>query len=116
MGESIDNRFTYTKGGTPLPFPGEHWSEGSENDGSAGIEFSVPAGAVTAQIFSSVAAFWGCVAEASLDISGAGFNAGGIPAGGYSPTFNVEGKSKVSVKAADGNLGVVTITWGGRNS
>lgn len=114
-GESIDNRFTFSKGGTPLAFPGEHWSEGSESDGSAGREFDVPADAVTAQFFSSVAAFCGPVAEASLDIAGAGFNAMGVPAGGYSLPMNVEGKSKVSIKAVSGNLAVVTVTWGGRS-
>lgn len=114
MGESNDDRFLFSKGGTPRDFPAEHWSEGSENDGSAGIEFTVPAGAVTAQFFSSVAAFCGAVEESALDISGAGFNAMGVPAGGYSLPMSVVGKSKVSIKAVSGNLAVVTVTWGGK--
>lgn len=116
MPEQDDDRFLFTKGGSPASFEREHWSEGSENDGSAGIEWDVPAGALTAQIFSSVAAFGGVVAEASLDIAGEGFNAFGIPAGGYSIKVSVEGKSKLSAKAVTGNLGVITVTWGGRAS
>lgn len=113
MAEGKDPHYLYTRGGSPLSFEQEHWNEGSENDGSAGREFTVPAGAKTAQFFSSVAAFWGPVAEASLDIAGAGFNAGGIPAGGFSPKFCVEGVTTISIKAVSGNLGVVTVTWGG---
>lgn len=115
MAETDDPRYMFTRGGSPVSFEREHWSEGSENDGSAGAEFNVPAGALTAQFFSSVAAFGGAVAEASLDIAGAGFNAFGIPAGGYSIKFSVVGKSKVSIKAVTGNLGVVTVTWGGES-
>lgn len=108
--EADDARFMFTKGGTPVSFEREHWAEGSEADGSAGIEWDVPAGAVSAQVFSSVAAFCGPVAEASLDIAGAGFNAIPLAAGAYSVKFSVQGKSKVSAKAVTGNLAVV---WGG---
>jgi hypothetical protein len=108
-----DPRFQQDKAGQSLSFEAGHWHEGNENDGSAGREFDVPAGAVTAQVFSSVAAFGGQVAEAALDIAGAGFNAFGVPAGGYSIKVNVSGKTKLSVKAVSGNLGVVTVTWGG---
>jgi hypothetical protein len=96
-----------------MDFEAAHWNEGSENDGSAGREFTVPAGAITAMFFSSVAAFWGPVAESSLDIAGEGFNAGGIPAAGFSPKFCVVGVTNISIKAVTGNLGVVTVTWGG---
>lgn len=116
MPEADDNRFMFTKGGSPVSFEREHWAEGSEADGSAGIEWDVPSGAVSAQVYSSVAAFFGPVAEASLDIAGAGFNAMPIAAGAYGPKISVVGRSKLSAKAVTGNLAVVAVVWGGQES
>lgn len=112
MPESNDTRLTMSKGGTPL-HPRECWSEGSEADGSAGAEFTVPSGATYCVFFSSVAAFCATTTEAALDIAGAGFNAMGIAAGGYSLPLPCEGKSKVAIKAVSGNLAVVTCTFYG---
>lgn len=108
-----DDRVQATDGGEPI-HPKEAWSEGSENDGSAGAEYVVPPNALYCVFFSSVAAFCGAVAEASLDIAGAGFNAMGMAAGGYSQPIPCVGKGKVSIKAVSGNLAVVTVTWYGK--
>lgn len=111
-----DQRFLRDVNGQHHDFENEHWAEGTDNDGSAGIEWDVPAGAVTAQVYSSVAGYFAPVAEASLDISGAGFNAMPLNAGVYGPKISVNGKSKLSVKAATGNLAVVAVIWGGEQS
>lgn len=108
-----DQRVQHDAGGEPL-HPKEAWSEGSESDGSAGREFTVPANALFCVFFSSVAAFCGAVAEADLDIAGAGFNAMGMAAGGYSQPIPVVGEAAVSIKAVSGNLAVTTVTWYGK--
>jgi hypothetical protein len=111
---AADERFLRAVDGTHRDCPAENWFEGTDNDASTGREFNVPAGALVAKIFSSVAAYYGPVAEASLDISGDGFNAGYIPAGQWSNQLLVAGRAKISVKAASGNLAIVSVQWGGK--
>lgn len=113
---AADPRYLRSVDGSHRNSPAQHWFEGTDNDGSIGIEFAVPSGALVARIFSSVAAYFGPVAEAALDISGAGFNAGYIAAGTWSPQMVVAGRAAISVKAATGNLAIVSVQWGGQES
>jgi hypothetical protein len=115
MPGSNDTRTQTNYAGEPL-HPREAWSEGSEADGSAGAEYTVPAGALYCVFFSSVAAFCAATTEALLDIAGAGFNGMGMAAGGHSQPIPVVGKSKVAIKAVSGNLAVVTVTWYGSST
>lgn len=109
-----DERFLRAVDGTHRDCPAENWFAGSDDVSDTEIEFDVPAGAVVAKVFSSVAAYYGPVAADALDISGEGFNAGYIPAGQTSQQLVVNGKAKLSVKAATGDLAIVTVQWGGK--
>lgn len=111
---AADERYLRSVDGSHRDCPAQNWFEGNENDGSAGREFDVPSGALVAKVFSSVAGYFGAVAEAALDIAGAGFNAGYVGAGEWSEQIVVNGKAKLSIKAASGNLGIVCVKWGGK--
>ena len=113
MAESNDPKLLMSNGGRSLSAVAGHWVEGTDADGSTGIEWDVPAGAVSAEVYSDADAYCGAVAEADLDITGAGFNAWPIKADVPSLQFIVKGASKFSVKARTGNLGIVAIRWGG---
>lgn len=113
MGQA-DERFLRSVDGSHRDCPAENWFEGSDDVSETSIEFDVPAGALVAKVFSSVAAYYGPVAVASLDIEGDGFNAGYIPAGDWSEQIVVNGRAKLGVKAASGDLAIVCVKWGGK--
>jgi len=102
-----------SQGGTPLNAVNKHWMEGNEADGSAGVEWAVPAGAKTVEFYSDVDAYCGLTTEALLDIAGAGFNAWPITANSPSLQFMLGDATSVAIKARTGNLGIVAVRWGG---
>lgn len=110
-----DPKFLRDENGQHHDAPAQTWFESHDNDGSADAEYAIPAGAIMVRVFSSVAAWCAPVAVASLDISGAGVGCY-IPAGQWSPPIFLKDRTVVGIKAASGNLAILSVAWGGRQA